>query len=144
MSGDRAVEPAGTKGDARPVLGVQRLRRSFGAALAGLWWLVRREPNAQIHVGLAALAVALALWLGLSPAEWALLVTLFGLVLGLEALNTAVERLADLAMPRHHPQVRLIKDLAAGGVLVAALAAAAAGVFLFGPRLLRVLGWGAA
>jgi diacylglycerol kinase len=144
MSGDRAVEPAGTAGGARPVLGGQRLRRSFGAALGGLWWLVRREPNARIHVGLAALAVALALWLGLSPAEWALLVTLFGLVIGLEALNTAVERLADLAVPRYHPQVRLVKDLAAGGVLAAALAAAAAGVFLFGPRLLRVLGWGPA
>jgi diacylglycerol kinase len=140
MSSDWPLEPAGTESGACPVLGVQRLRRSFGAALAGLWWLVRREPNARIHVGLAALAVALALWLGLSPAEWALLVTLFGLVIGLEALNTAVERLADLAVPQPHPQVRLIKDLAAGGVLAAALAAAAAGVCLFGPRLLRVLG----
>jgi diacylglycerol kinase len=124
-----------------PVLGPRRLARSFGAAFAGLAHLLRHEPNAQIHAALALVATALGLWLGLNSAEWAVLLALFGLVLGLEALNTAVEGLADLAMPRRDPRVRTIKDLAAAAVLVGALAAAAAGVFLFGPRLLRMVGW---
>ena len=123
-----------------PTLGPRRLVRSFAAAFAGLGYLLGHEANARIHLALAIIAVALGLWLGLTPTEWALLCALFGLVIGLEALNSAVERLADLVLPRPDPRVRAIKDLAAGGVLAAALAAAAAGLFLFGPRLLRLLG----
>ena len=121
-----------------PALAPERLARSFAAAFAGLGHLLRHEPNAQIHAGLAALAAALGLWLGLTPAEWAVLAALFGLVIGLEAMNTAIEALADLAMPQRDPRVATIKDVAAAGVLVGALAAAAAGLALFGPRLLRL------
>jgi diacylglycerol kinase len=148
-----ATPPAGAgllDGDALPLLpeerqraaplAPRRLHRSFGAAFAGLGHLLRHEPNAQIHAALAAVATVLGLWLGLTPPEWALLMALFGLVIGLEAMNTAVEGLADLAMPRRDPRVATMKDLAAGGVLAAALAAAAAGLFLFGPRLWRLLG----
>ena len=123
-----------------PVLGPHRLVRTFRAAFAGLWHLLRHEPNARIHVALAGAASALGIWLGLAPGEWALLMVLFGLVIGLEAMNTAIEGLADLTIPQRDPRVATIKDVAAGGVLVAALAAAAAGGFLFVPRLLRLLG----
>jgi len=122
-----------------PALGPRRLLRSFGAAFAGLGHLLRHEPNAQIHAALALLATALGVWLGLTPPEWALLATLFGLVIGLEAMNTAIEGLSDLAMPRRDPRVRTIKDLAAAGVLAGALGAAGAGLCLFGPRLMRLL-----
>jgi diacylglycerol kinase len=125
---------------ARPPLHPRRLERSFAAAFAGLFHLVRHEPNAQIHLACALGASALGLWLGLPPLEWALVVVLFGLVIGLEAMNTAIEGLADLAMPAQDARVRTIKDLAAGGVLAAALAAAAAACVLFGPRLLRLIG----
>jgi diacylglycerol kinase (ATP) len=125
---------------AGPVLGPRRLVRTFRPAIVGLVALIRYEPNAQIHLALAAIATALGVWLGLPAPEWALLATLFGLVIGLEALNTAVEGLADLVEPRPDPRVGRIKDLAAGGVLAAALAAAAAGGFVFVPRLLRLLG----
>ena len=128
--------------DRRPgrLLGPRRLARTFRPAVVGLGHLIRHEPNARIHRALAAIALGLGAWLALSPVEWALLVTLFGLVIGLEALNTAVEGLADLTVPQRDPRVGRVKDLAAGGVLAAALAAAAAGAFLFVPRLLRLLG----
>ncbi len=122
------------------VLGPERLLRTFRAAFAGLWHLLQHEPNARIHLALAGAASALAIWLGLPAAEWALLMVLFGLVIGMEALNTAIEGLADLTIPQRDPRVAIIKDVAAGGVLAAALAAAAAGGFLFVPRLLRLLG----
>jgi len=121
------------------VLGPRRLWRSFGFAFAGLGYLLWREPNARIHGGAALLAVALGVWLGLTPSEWALLMALFGLVIGLEAMNTAIEALADVAMPHRDPRIQHLKDVAAGGVLAGALAAAAAGLFLFGPRLWRLL-----
>src|SRR5947199_6776653 len=79
----------------RRVLGPRRLVRSFGAAFAGLGHLLWREPNARIHGALALLATALGIWLGLSAAEGALLATLFCLVIGFDALNTAVVELAD-------------------------------------------------
>jgi len=122
-----------------PALGPRRLLHSFGAAFAGLAHLLRHEPNAQIHAALALVATALGVWLGITPPEWALLATLFGLVIGLEAMNTAIEGLSDLAMPARDPRVRTIKDLAAAGVLAAALGAAGAGLCLFGPRLVRLL-----
>jgi diacylglycerol kinase len=122
-----------------PTLGPRRLLRSFAAAFAGLGHLLRHEPNAQIHAALALVATALGIWLGLTPPEWALLATLFGLVIGLEAMNTAIEGLSDLAMPAQDPRVRTIKDLAAAGVLAGALGAAGAGLCLFGPRLVHLL-----
>jgi diacylglycerol kinase len=124
----------------RRTLGPRRLVRSFGYAFAGLAYLLWREPNARIHAGAVLLVCALAAWLGFDAAEWALLVSLCGLVIGLEAMNTAVEGLADLVQPARDPRVRHLKDVAAGGVLAAALAAAAGGCFLFGPRLWRLLG----
>ena len=136
-----AGDDAGRRTGPRQPLGARRLAHSFGAAFAGLAQLLRHEPNAQIHAAATVLATALGLWLGLSAVEWALLALLFGLVIGFEALNTAFEGVADLAMPRHDARVRRIKDLAAGGVLATALAAAAAGLLLFGPRLWRLLCW---
>ncbi len=121
-------------------LGARRLGRAFGAAFGGLGQLIRDEPNARIHVALAGVATGLGLWLGLPPAEWAVLLALFGLVLGLEAMNTAIEAVADLARPEPDARVRRLKDVAAGGVLVGALAAAGAGACLFVPRLVRLLG----
>ena len=121
-------------------LAPRRLGRSFSAAFGGLAHLLRAEPNAQLHCALALLTTGLAIWLGLTPVEWAVLMALFGLVIGLEAINTAIEGLADLAMPHRDPRVATIKDVAAGGVLAGALAAATAGFCLFGPRLLRLLG----
>jgi diacylglycerol kinase len=139
---DAAREPRapapGVRERRAPTLGPRRLARSFAAAFAGLAYLLRHEANARIHVALAGAAALLGLWLGLAPVEWALLATLYGLVIGLEALNSAVERLADLACPELDPRVQAIKDLAAAGVLVAALGAAGAGLAIFGPRLLRL------
>ena len=123
-----------------PTLSPRRLCHSFAAAFAGLGYLLRHEANARIHLALALAAATLGLWLGVTPVEWALLATLYGLVIGLEALNSAVERLADLTYPERDPRVRAIKDLGAAGVLAAALGAAGAGLAIFGPRLLRLFG----
>ncbi len=131
--------PAPSPPPRRRVLSPRRLVRSFAYAFAGLGHLLWREPNARIHGGAALLAVALGLWLGLSAAEWAALLALFGLVIGLEAMNTAVEELADVVRPERDPRIQHLKDVAAGGVLAAALAAAAAGLVLFGPRLWHLL-----
>jgi diacylglycerol kinase (ATP) len=108
---------------------------SFRYAGRGLRALVAGEPNARIHAAATLAACGLALALGLSPLEWCALALAIGLVWLAEALNTALEQLCDLHSRDPHPLVARAKDLAAGGVLAAALAAAAVGLLLFGPRL---------
>lgn len=113
-------------------------RRRFGCAVRGFCETLGREPSMRVHVS-AALAVAvLAWWLRVSALESAVLALAAGLVLAAEVLNTAVERLADRVCRERDEGIRLAKDAAAGAVLVAAAAAAVAGLFILGPKLWAV------
>jgi diacylglycerol kinase len=114
-----------------------RTIRSFYFAFAGLSYLFRTQRNARIHAALGTAACALAAWLGVSRAEWAVLVFTIALVLILEGLNTAVEAAIDLASPKYHPLAKAAKDLAAGMVLIAAIASVAVGLLILGPPLWR-------
>jgi diacylglycerol kinase (ATP) len=113
--------------------------RSFGHALNGLSAVVRRQHNARIHAVLTLVAILLALWLGISRLEWCALALAIGMVWVAEAFNTALEALADAAVPGRHPKIAEAKDAAAGAVLVAAVAAAVIGAIVFLPRLLARL-----
>jgi len=114
---------------------MRRFLESLKYAAAGIALAVRKERNMRIHLCAAAAVALLALWLGVGPLEWAVLLALCGLVIGLELVNTAVERVVDLASPEHRPLAKEAKDAAAGGVLAAALFAAAVGLILLGPPL---------
>jgi diacylglycerol kinase (ATP) len=109
---------------------------SLRYAARGLRALLAHEPNARVHLAATAAALAVGIALGLTPLEWCAVVTAMALVWMAEALNTAVEALCDLVHPDPHPLVARAKDVAAAGVLCAALGAAAIGVLVFGRRLL--------
>ena len=109
--------------------------RSFYFAFAGLTYLLRTQRNARIHVVTGAAACGLAAWLGISRAEWAVLVFTIALVLILEGLNTSIELAIDLASPNIHPYAKAAKDLAAGMVLIGAIASVAVGGLILGPPL---------
>jgi diacylglycerol kinase len=111
------------------------LGRSFYFAFAGLGFLFRSQRNARIELAIGAVACALAAWVGISRAEWSVLVFTIALVLILEGLNTAVEAAIDLASPQVHPLAKAAKDLAAGMVLIAAIASIAVGLLILGPPL---------
>jgi diacylglycerol kinase len=119
----------------RPLVILKALVRSFGFALAGIGFLLRTQRNARVHVVLGATACGLGAWLHISRVEWALLVFTIALVLILEGLNTAVEAAIDLASPQIHPLAKAAKDLAAGMVLIAAIASVAVGLLILGPPL---------
>lgn len=106
----------------------------FADAGRGLSALLE-ESNAKIQLAAALAVIALGLWLGLAPRDWALLVLAMGLVLAGEAFNTAVEALCDRVAPERHPLVAKAKDVAAGGVLIASVAAALLGLLVLGPPL---------
>ena len=112
------------------------LLRSFGYAFAGVVYLVRMQRNARIHLVLAAIVCAASWAWGLSRIEWLILVLTIALVLGMEAVNTAIENVVDLLSPQYHPLAKAPKDIAAGGVLLVAIGAAVIALLLYGTRLL--------
>lgn len=98
--------------------------------------MLRSEPHARLHA-VATLAVVVAgVWCRLELAEWLLIVVAVALVWTAEAMNTAIERLADEVTRERREGIGRAKDVAAFGVLVAALGAATIGISVFGPRIL--------
>jgi diacylglycerol kinase (ATP) len=118
--------------------------RSFGFAAAGLGLMLRSEHNAWIHALATLLVLALAIVFPISGLEWCLLALAIALVWSAEAMNTALELLADSVSPGHHPLVGQAKDVAAGAVLVAALGASVVGLIVLGPHCLAFLRGGPA
>ena len=114
--------------------------RSLHYAFAGINYLFRTQRNARVHATVGAAACGLAWYAGISRAEWAVLVFTVALVLILEGLNTAIEAAIDLASPEIHPLAKAAKDLAAGMVLIGAVASVAVGLLILGPPLWRKLG----
>ena len=110
------------------------LYKSFGYAFAGIFAVVTKERNMKIH------CVAIAGFVfHITPVEWCICLTLFGLVMALEMVNTAVEAVVDLVTKERRPLAKLAKDAAAGAVLIAAIMAAIAGMIIFIPKLLESL-----
>jgi len=105
-------------------------------ALRGIAVLFATQRNAMVHLVCTALVVACGFLFEISALEWCAVLLATGLVLAAEALNTAIEFLADAVHPDQHPLVGKAKDVAAGGVLLAAIAAAAVGLIIFVPKLL--------
>lgn len=114
------------------------LARAFRDAFRGIIYTFRSQRNARVHLGIASLVVGLGVWLGLGFLEWAVLALTIGVVVAVEMVNTALEALSDAVCPGHHPLVGIAKDVAAGAVLVAAVAAVVVGLLIFVPRLARL------
>ena len=117
-----------------------RIVRSFAFAFAGVAYLFRTQRNARIHLLAGVLACGVGAWLRISRAEWAVVLLTIALVLALEGLNTALEAVVDLASPEIHPLAKVAKDVGAGMVLIAAVAAVGVGLVIFGPPLWAKLG----
>lgn len=109
--------------------------RSFRYAFNGIRLLVQHEHNAWIHCFAAVCAVTAGWLAGLSAAEWIAVTFAIGLVLAAEAVNSAIEALADVVSPEYNEGIKRAKDLAAGAVLLLAVAAAVTGLIIFIPKL---------
>jgi diacylglycerol kinase (ATP) len=108
---------------------------AFGHAFRGWWHVLKTQHNAWIHIVFASVVVAMGLWLGLKPLDWAVIVLTIAMVFTAEFINTAIEAVVDLASPLHHPLAKVGKDVGAGAVLVAALAGIVIGLLILGPPL---------
>lgn len=116
----------------------QRLRNSFQEAGRGLLSVWKSEQNFRVQALAAVGVIAVSFILPLLPVERAFLILLGVGVLLLELLNTIVERLLDLLKPRLHQYVLVIKEIAAGAVLLAAATALVIGIMIFYPHFLAL------
>ena len=108
--------------------------RSFSYAFKGLWNFFRKEHNAWIHLFVTIIVVALGLYLHVSSSDWMALSFAIGFVWAAELFNTAIEKMADHISPEQDARIGMIKDLAAGAVLVAAMVAVIVGCIVFIPK----------
>ena len=118
-------------------------RERFGFAAAGLREAHARERSFRVHCRFALAALVALVALRPAPVWWALVSLSVALVLAFEMINSALEGFIDLIHPGLHPEIKVVKDMAAGAVLVMSLAALAVGAALVlaaGPGLLAALG----
>lgn len=113
---------------------MRRRFRSFKYALRGIWTLLSTQANARIHLVALMGVVAAGLMVGLDSGEWTAIALAVAMVFSAEAMNSALEFLADHTAPEWHDRVQKAKDLAAGAVLLAAMGAAAVGLLVFVPH----------
>ena len=115
---------------------IRKLVNSFGYALRGIAVALRTEQNLQIHLIAVVVVTIAGIMLDVSATEWMVLVICFGMLISAELFNTAIEKLVDEVSPEHNSRAGLVKDVAAGGVLVLAIAAIIIGGIIFIPKLI--------
>ena len=110
--------------------------KSIGYAFKGAYKLIMTEHSVMIQFSLAILLVVAGFVFHISREEWMIQTLAFGLVLGVESLNTAVEKIADFIHPEFHDRIGFIKDIAAGAVMFTAAAAIVVGLLIYVPKFL--------
>ena len=93
----------------------------------------------KIHVSVAIVVVITAFLLKVSMMEWIILILLIGAVLAAETINTTIENLVDMYTKEYNEKARVVKDTAAGTVLILAITAAIIGLMIFIPKIILVL-----
>ncbi len=106
-----------------------------GFALQGWRFFFAHETNARIQAVVAISVVIAGFVMKISSAEWLWILLCIGLVIGLEMVNSAIETLADHLHPELHPSIKIVKDVAAGAVLWAALISVVIGLIIFFPKV---------
>ena len=108
--------------------------KSVGFAVKGALKLITTEHSVMVQSSLAVLMTVAGFYFKIDRYEWMMQILAFGLVLGVESLNTAVEKIADFVHPEYHERIGFIKDIAAGAVFFAALTAILIGAIIYIPK----------
>lgn len=109
--------------------------RSFKFALRGMWLLMTTEDSIKAQLFIAVIATILGFYFNISNIEWMFQFLAIGLVLVAEALNTAVEKVADFIHPEYHQKIGFIKDIAAGAPSFAAFTSLIIAGFIYIPKI---------
>lgn len=112
------------------------MMKSFRYAFEGIVTALKRERNMKIHFGMMILVIIAGFLFQINRYEWIACLFCFGLVISLELVNTAIEETANTIDKKYDASIKIIKDIAAGAVLVAAIIAAIIGLLIFLPKIL--------
>ncbi|WP_422091726.1 diacylglycerol kinase family protein [Tenacibaculum ovolyticum] len=113
--------------------------RSITFALKGMWLLITTEDSIKAQLFFGLMATFLGFYFNISMTEWIVQCMLIGMILVAEALNTAIEKVADFIHPDYHKKIGFIKDIAAGGPAFAALAALIIAGIIYIPKIIAIL-----
>ncbi len=113
--------------------------KSFGFASEGIKAAFKNEPNFRIHTAIAVVTVLMGLFFHFAAVEWVLLILTISYVMIFELINTAIEEIVDKVSPNFSQSAKLIKDISAAAVLIAAVSAALTGLLLFLPDILQLV-----
>jgi len=113
--------------------------QSLGYAIAGWLYMLRHQKNTRIQVIASIGIMVVALWLGITLTEWAILILTITIVWMAEFINAAVEATVNLSTSEYHPMAKVAKDVASAAVLLGAVASALIGLLILGPPLLEKL-----
>ncbi|SDQ71757.1 diacylglycerol kinase [Flagellimonas zhangzhouensis] len=114
---------------------LQNRIKSVGYALKGMFLLLRTESSIQIQFVIGLVMTAAGFYFEISNAEWIFQLFAIGLVMGIEALNTAIEKVCDYIQPNHDPKIGLIKDISAGAVMIVSVIASIIGLIIYIPKI---------
>ena len=109
--------------------------KSIGFAFKGAYLLITTEASIKIQVIIALILTLAGFYFSISITEWCIQILVIALIIALEGVNTAIEEIADFIHPEQHKKIGLIKDLAAGAVLIAAVAAIIIGCLIYLPKI---------
>ena len=110
--------------------------RSVGFALKGIFLLLRTEASIQIQFGIAIVMTIAGFYFQISNTEWILQLFAIGLVMGIEGVNTAIEKISDYIQPKNDPKIGFIKDISAGAVMIVSIVATIIGLIIYVPKLM--------
>lgn len=114
---------------------LNKRKKAFSYAFKGIAALIKGEAHARLHVLSAVLVTVFGLFFKIEPWEWVAVIICIGGVFMAEAFNSALERLADRVTVDRDPLIGQAKDLAAGAVLLFAIATFIVALIIFLPRL---------
>jgi len=110
--------------------------KSVGYAFKGMLILIKTEASIKIQIFIAIIVTIAGFYFDISRTEWLIQISMIGLVMSIEGVNTAVEYIADFIHPDHHPKIGLIKDIAAGAVFIASIVAVIVAFIIYLPKVL--------
>lgn len=118
----------------RESFAVNRIK-SVGYAFKGLMVLIKTEKAIKVQLFVAIIVTLAGFYYNISITEWLIQLVVIALVMGLEAINTAIEAIADFIHPEQHPKIGHIKDIAAGAVLIASIIAVIIAIVIYFPKV---------
>ncbi len=118
------------------------MKKTFKAikfALSGLKYSFTHEKNIRIETFSAIVVIVVGFLLKISSLHWLIIILNISFVIITELINTAIEELSDVISPKIDPSVKIIKDVAAGAVIISVIAAAVCGLIVFAPYILKLI-----